>query len=131
MSPIKLVAETEDTVTLARQDWLKLLAELEDAEDRAAVRARREFESSVGTASARRNYLSAAEARRLLDGENAVKLWREKRGLSQRALAGKAQLGNSYLAEIETGRKPGSRAALRKLAAALEVSPEDLDPISE
>lgn len=131
MSAIKIIAETEDTVTLLRQDWLRLLAELEDVEDRAAVRERRELEASVGTASARRNYLSAAETRRLLDGENPVKLWREKRNLSQRALAAKARLGNSYLAEIETGRKPGSRAALRKLAAALEVRPEDLDPISD
>ena len=110
---------------------MKLLTELEEAEDRAAVRERRTFEQSVGTGAARRNYLSAAEARRLLDGENPVKLWREKRGFSQRALAAKARLGNSYVAEIETGRKPGSRAALRKLAAALEVRLEDLDPISD
>ena len=130
MTAIKIVAETAETVTVARQDWLKLMAELEDAEDRAAVRVRRELAKSVGPASARRSYLTAAEARRLLDGENPVKLWREKRGLSQRALAAKAQVGNSYLAEIEIGRKPGSRAALRKLATALEVRAEDLDPIS-
>lgn len=131
MSAIKIIAETADTITLARQDWLRLLAELEDAEDRAAVRERREFEASVGSARARRSYLTADEARRLLDGENPIRLWREKRGLSQRALAAKAQLGNSYLAEIETGRKPGSRVALRKLATALQVRSEDLDPISD
>jgi ribosome-binding protein aMBF1 (putative translation factor) len=128
MSAIKIIAETADTVTVARQDWLKLLADLEDAEDRAAVRERRAFEKSAGISSARQNYLTAAEARRLLEGENPVKIWRQKRGLSQRALAAKALVGNSYLAEIENGRKPGSRTALRKLAVALEIRPEDLDP---
>lgn len=130
MSAIKIIAETADTVTVAREDWLKLLGDLEDAEDRAAVRQRRAVERSAGKSVARRNYLTAEETQRLLDGENPVKVWREKRGISQRALATKAEVGNSYLAEIETGRKPGSRAALRKIAAALEVHPEDLDPVS-
>lgn len=130
MSAIKIISETAESVTIARRDWLKLLADLEDAEDRAAVRERRAFEKSIGIASARQNYLTSTEAHRLLDGESPIKLWREKRGLSQRALAVKAQIANSYLAEIETGKKPGSRAALRKLAAALEVRTEDLDNAS-
>jgi transcriptional regulator with XRE-family HTH domain len=35
-------------------------------------------------------------------------------------------VGAGYLAEIETGRKPGSAAALASLARALEVQIEDL-----
>jgi ribosome-binding protein aMBF1 (putative translation factor) len=127
MSVIKILAETEETVTIRRVDWLKVLADLDDAEDIAAVAERRVKERLLGKESVRRDYLTAAEARQLLDGANPVKVWREKRGLSQRALAAETGIGGSYLAEIETGRKPGSDAAYRKLAAALGVAPDDLD----
>ena len=120
MSDIKILAETQDTVTVSRRDWLDLLAELDDAGDRMAIAERRAQERSLGKDTERRNYLTATEAARLLDGEHPIKIWREKRGLSQRALAAAAKIANSYLAEIEAGRKPGSDAAYRKLATALE-----------
>jgi transcriptional regulator with XRE-family HTH domain len=128
MSAVRILSETEDTVTVRREDWFELLAALEDAEDRAAVTERRAKERSLGKDFIRRNYLAAAEAARLLDGENPVKVWREKRGLSQRALAAEAKIASSYLAEIETGRKPGSSGAVRKLAVALQVPLEEIDP---
>jgi transcriptional regulator with XRE-family HTH domain len=62
----------------------------------------------------------------LLDGESPVKVWREKRGRSKRELATAAGVSAGYLAEIETGRKPGSAAALARLAEALQVQMEDL-----
>jgi DNA-binding Xre family transcriptional regulator len=40
--------------------------------------------------------------------------------------AAAAGVSAAYLAEIETGRKPGSAAALAKLAKALEVQIEEL-----
>lgn len=76
----------------------------------------------------RGNYLTADETRRLLDGESPIRIWREKRSLSQRALAEAAGIAAGYLAEIETGRKPGSTDALRRVAAALRVPLEDLLP---
>jgi len=127
MSAIKILTETEDTVTVGREDWLELLAALEDAEDRAAVAERRAKERTFGKESQRHSYLTGIEALRLLDGANPLKVWREKRGLSQRALAAEAAIGNSYLAEIEAERKPGSDAAYRKLAAVLQVPPEELN----
>jgi ribosome-binding protein aMBF1 (putative translation factor) len=126
MSSVRILTETPDTVTVSRADWLRLLQELEDAEDRAAVRERRTREELLGKDAARRDYLTAAEVRRLIDGESPVRIWREKRGLSQRGLAHAATVSSSYLAEIETGRKPGSAAALRQLATALQVPAEDL-----
>ena len=104
----------------------KLLSELEDALDRAVVVERRRHEAAQGVHAARRNYLTAPEARRLLEGESPVKVWREKRGSSQRELAVAAGVGAGYLAEIETGRKPGSVAALARLARALQVQIDDL-----
>ena len=126
MNGVKVLSETRDTVTVSRGDWTQLLSELEEAHDRAAVVERRRHEAAKGVQAARRNYLTAREARRLLEGESPVKVWREKRGRSQRELAAAAGVGAGYLAEIETGRKPGSVVALARLGKALQVQIEDL-----
>jgi len=73
-----------------------------------------------------RIYLTAREARRLLEGESPVKVWREKRGWTQRELAAETGVGAGYLADIETGRKPGCATALARLAKSLQVQIEDL-----
>lgn len=127
MSSVRILGETEDTVTISRNDWQRLQQQLDDAQDRAAVAERRAHERRIGKEAARRDYLTAQEAIRLLAGESPVKVWREKRGVSQRALAAEAGIGNGYLAEIETNRKPGSDDALCKLAAVLHVPPAELD----
>ncbi len=127
MSTIRIIAESKDTVTVSRDDWESLQLELESLQDCAAVAERRAYERQVGKDNARRDYLTGDEAIRLLNGENPLKVWREKRGLSQRALAAATDIGNSYLAEIETNRKPGSGDAYRKLGAVLHVPPEELD----
>ncbi len=121
MSSIKPLAQTKDTVTLRRADFLALLETAGERKDLAAVAAHRAYESRVGWELARRNYLTRSQAERLLDGESPVRIWRQKRGFSQRALAAAAGIAASYLAEIETLKKPGSNAALVKIAAALEV----------
>ncbi|HVH79863.1 MAG TPA: helix-turn-helix transcriptional regulator, partial [Stellaceae bacterium] len=126
MSAIKILEETDDTVTVRREDWLGLLEALEDAEDRAAITERRARERLLGEESARADYLTADEAIRLLDGENPLKIWREKRGLSQRALAQTVGISSSYLAEIETGRKRGSDDVYRRIGGCLKVPSQDL-----
>jgi DNA-binding XRE family transcriptional regulator len=126
MNGAKILNETRDTVTVSRSDWTQLLNELEDALDRTAVVERRRDEAAKGKRTARFNYLTAREVRRLLEGESPVKVWREKRGHSQRELAAAAGVGAGYLAEIETGRKPGSVQALARLGKALQVQIEDL-----
>jgi transcriptional regulator with XRE-family HTH domain len=65
-------------------------------------------------------------AKRLLDGESPVRVWREERGLSQRALAERAGVSPSMLNEIEHGRRTPSLTAARALAAALQVTLDDL-----
>lgn len=120
------LTETSTTVTLRKRDWRALIARLEDLEDLAAVSERVAHEEKVGKEAARRDYLTGDEMRRILEGASPVKVWREKRGLSQRDLAEQAGIGPSYLAEIETGRKPGSADALRKLARVLAIPMENL-----
>jgi len=120
------IAETSKTVTLRKRDWQALMARLEDLEDIAAIEERLAHETKVGKAVARRDYMTGDELRRILDDESPVKVWRDKRGLSQRALAEQAGVSPSYLAEIETGKKPGSADALRKLSRVLEIPMENL-----
>ena len=120
------LAETRSTVTLRKRDWKALIAFLEDIEDRAAMDAVLAHEAKVGKEVARRDYLTGDEMKRILDDESPVKVWREKRGLTQRELAEQAGVSPSYLAEIETGKKPGSAAALRKLSRVLAIPMENL-----
>jgi len=120
------VAETSKTVTLRKRDWKALIARLEDLEDIAAMEERLAYEERIGKEVARRDYLTGDEMKRILDDESPVKVWREKRGLTQRELTERAGVSPSYLAEIETGKKPGSAAALRKLSRVLAIPMENL-----
>jgi ribosome-binding protein aMBF1 (putative translation factor) len=120
------LTETRSTVTLRKRDWKALIAFLEDIEDRAAMDAVLAHEAKVGKEVARRDYLTGDEMKRILDDESPVKVWREKRGLTQRELAEQAAVSPSYLAEIETGKKPGSAVALRKLSRVLAIPMENL-----
>jgi DNA-binding XRE family transcriptional regulator len=88
---------------------------LEDAAAEAAFYKNREQES-----------VPAEFVDRLIAGENPVKLWREHRGLSQRALAAQAGLNFAYLSQIETGARNGTVATMKKLAQALAVDLDDL-----
>ncbi len=127
MNAIKLLAETENTVTISRADLDTLIQAAEDAEDMAAVRTRRRHEESLGGYEmAKANYLTGDEAKRILAGESPVRIWREKRGLTQRALAQAAGIQAGYLNEIENGKKPGSLAAHTALAGALGIALDDL-----
>jgi DNA-binding XRE family transcriptional regulator len=63
---------------------------------------------------------------RLLANENAVKVWREHRGLTLTALAGRAGIGKGYLSQIEHGTRHGPVATMQKLADALNVDLDDL-----
>jgi DNA-binding Xre family transcriptional regulator len=121
----KPIAEDAETVTLRRSDYEALIERLEDAADIAALDDL-DARLAANTKHALRNYLSAESVERLIAGESPVRVWREHRGLSARALAESAGLTPSYVSEIETGRKPGSLSAMAKIAGALGVSLEDL-----
>jgi len=63
---------------------------------------------------------------RLLDGESAIRVFREYRGLTQEQLAKSAKIARPYLAEIESGRKEGSVSVLKAIAAALKLGLDDI-----
>lgn len=62
----------------------------------------------------------------LLANVNAVKIWREYRGMSQVALADAAGLSQAYIAQIETGKREGRIDAYKAIANVLEVDIDDL-----
>jgi DNA-binding XRE family transcriptional regulator len=126
MNAIKPLAETADTVTLRRADLDRLIETVEDAEDMASVNAWRAWVDLVGKDRAVGDGYTDDQVNRLLAGESPIRIWREKRKLSQRQLANAAALSAGYLNEIELNKKPGSVAAFHALAKALGVPMEYL-----
>jgi hypothetical protein len=120
------MSDASETVTLTRAEYEALIERLEEAEDLATVAAAEAREAALGKEKARADYLPIELVRRLSAGEHPVRVWRAHRGLGRDALAAAAGIAPSYLTEIETRRKPGSFAALTKLAAALSISLDDL-----
>jgi DNA-binding XRE family transcriptional regulator len=117
-----------DTVILTRAQYEALIDALEDAEDIATVRLAEAQEALIGKRKVRADYLPMELVKRLLEGEHPIRIWRQHRGLTREALAAAAGVAPSYLTEIETRRKGGSLDAVIKLAAALDVSLDDLAP---
>lgn len=68
----------------------------------------------------------AEVADRLLAGEIPIKVFRDYRGLTQRALAERVGINPVYLSQLETGRRQGGVATLRRIADALNVELDDL-----
>lgn len=91
---------------------------LEEIEDLALVRASKRED--------RRDYLSMTLVKRLIAGESGVRIWRAHRKLTLGQLAKLSNVPVSDIGDIEAGKKPGSAATLRALAAALGVPLERL-----
>jgi DNA-binding Xre family transcriptional regulator len=123
MKAISPLAEDGDTVLLSRAHYESLLRQAEDAGDAALIR-----EAEARIEAGEDEHVPIALTKRLMAGEVPVRVWREHRGLSARALAGRAGISTAYLSQIETGKKPGSFDAMAKIARALGVDMEDLEP---
>jgi DNA-binding Xre family transcriptional regulator len=115
-----------DTVTLQRAEYEALINRLEDAEDVAAIATAEARDAALGKTAARADWLPIGLVWRLSAGEHPVRVWRAHRRITREALATAAGVSPSYLSEIEGRRKPGSFAALARLAAALHVSLDDI-----
>ncbi len=122
-SAIRPIAETADSVTLARADYDALRELVEDAIDLADIEAvaRRIQTGETGV-------LPASVVNRILDGEHPVAVLRELRGLTASELARRAGTSQSYVTEIETGVKTGGVETLRRLARVLDVPLETILP---
>jgi transcriptional regulator with XRE-family HTH domain len=114
------------TVTISRAEYERLLAALEDAEDRATLAAARDREVLLGPEEARKDHLPVEAFERLLAGESPVAVWREHRRLSPADLARAASLTTSEIADIEAGLVQPAADVRVALADALDVPLEEL-----
>jgi DNA-binding XRE family transcriptional regulator len=64
----------------------------------------------------------------ILDGENPVKVWRKYRGLTREQLATKAGVSRANLEQIESSKSDCSHDVLARIAEALGLSVDDLEP---
>jgi DNA-binding XRE family transcriptional regulator len=62
-----------------------------------------------------------AVALAMADGVLPVRAWREYRGMTQEQLAASSGVSTPYVSQIESGKRAGTSATLRKLARALDV----------
>lgn len=109
-------------ITLSEYETLLKLAErLEDFEDGLAIKV---FEERL--ARGEEEFISAEFVNRMIDGESPIRVWRDVRGLSAKDLAASAGISAAYLSEIESRKKEGSIAALKKIAKVLKVDLDDL-----
>lgn len=108
-------------VTITREEYDRLREAAEDLADLQAY-DRAKAALDAGT----EDLIPDEFVGRILNGENPVRVFRDFRGLTQQALADASGVNRAYIAEIETGKKPGSVAALKSLAAALGTDVDDL-----
>lgn len=95
-------------------------AEADENVGTARVVARARKEVSAGAP-----LLPKAIVDRLANGENALRVLREWRDVTQMYLSFKTNLSQGYISDIENGRRVGTPAALRQIANVLNV-PLDL-----
>ena len=94
------------------------------AAENADVTAIRRFKERL--AAGEEELLSAEMVDRILDGANPIRVWREHRGFSVKVLAERAGIAPAHLSQIETGKREGTVATVKKLADALGVTVDDL-----
>jgi hypothetical protein len=110
-----------ETVTLPKAEYDALLDRLEDAEDALTIRQFRTTVRELGWEEATKDCLPAELVERKLKGEHPVRIWREHRKLSLRALGERAHIPASTISQIENTLKPGSVSAYSKTARALDL----------
>jgi DNA-binding Xre family transcriptional regulator len=100
------------------------LEEYEQLLDAADIGAADRVRADI--AAGRDELLPSEMVDRLLAGENPIRVWREHRAMSARELAARSGLSTPYVSQIETGKREGTIAVLRRIAEALSVTLEDL-----
>ncbi len=98
----------EDTVTLAREEYEALIERIAELEDRVAA-----VDADGGVR------VPHEVARAIDGGEKPAVAFRRHRGFTLKDLSERTGLAVGYLSEIERGVKPGSAAALVRIADAL------------
>jgi antitoxin component HigA of HigAB toxin-antitoxin module len=109
----------DDLAVLPRKDYealLERLAELEEEDaDTALYDARKAGINPV---------LPAELSTRILKGESLLKAIRNWRHMTQMQVEFKTGIAQSYLSDLESGRRKGTEETLKKLASAYDIPAE-------
>ena len=108
---------------LPRKEYEALVAKAAEADEdfgsaRLVARARKEI--TAGAPLIPKKFVD-----RIANGENALRVLRELRDITQLYLSFKTGIGQGYISDLESGRRKGTTAALKKIADAMNV-PLDL-----
>ena len=106
-----------ESVILSKKSYEILLRYKEDLED---IRALKNYEVSGEEG------FPSDVVERLVDGENPIKVYREYRGLTQLKLSERVGVQQSYITQLESGKKRGTVKVLKKIATALDLDLDDL-----
>lgn len=108
-------------VTIPREEYDRLREAADDLADLSAYGG-----AWAALAAGEEELVPADYAKRLIAGESPLRVWRERRGLSQVKLGAVSGVNRVQIADIEAGRGKGSVETVRKLAEALGVRVDDL-----
>ena len=108
---------------LPRKEYEALAAKAAEADEeigsaRLVARARKEI--TAGAPLIPKKFVD-----RIANGENALRVLREWRDMTQVYLSSKTGIGQGYISDLESGRRKGTTAALKKIAVAMNA-PLDL-----
>jgi len=118
--PIRtLTPSGEEIVILAAADYDRLVEEIEDRRDHALA------DKALAEGG---EWLTDSEMDELLAAPTPLAFWRKRRSLTQEALAQTVGVSQSYVAQIETGKRTGEIGLYGRLAEALSLKIEDLVP---
>ncbi len=126
LNPQFIKTEAGDLVVLTRAEYdaiMELLHRDEDGEEIAIFDAR-----MADLASGSDTRLPPEVAGFMLKGDTLLTALRRWKGVTQSLVALKTGLAQGYISDIESGRKPGTPEALRRIADAIEIDPQWLQP---
>ena len=112
-----------EVAILPRKEYEALAAKAAEADEdigtaRLVARARKEIAEGAPL-------IPKKVVDRIANGENSLRVLRDWRDMTQLLLSSKTNIGQGYLSDLETGRRKGTTAALKKIAEVLNV-PLDL-----
>jgi DNA-binding XRE family transcriptional regulator len=107
------------------EDYERLMDAVDDEADVAAAE-RAEKRRAAGE-----EYVPMDMVERLVEGENALRVWREHRQLSIGVLANVSGINKSTISLLENDKAYGRPATWRALADALRVTVDDILPVSD
>ena len=112
-----------EVAILPRREYEALAAKAQEADEdlgtaRLVARVRKEIAAGLPL-------IPKEVVDRIAGGENALRVVRKWRGKTQLYISHKTNIGQGYISDLESGRRRGTTAVLKKIADALKV-PLDL-----